>query len=120
MREKTEGWARSGLEVAMCAADLTLDLFAGPACGLNGSGGELAILTCVLDHLGEPILAIEVLEFAVGECICKITVDVNLSRRKRCLRTYPMTPIEERMRESLRFGSWKTVFNSEKIDSTYG
>lgn len=64
----------------MCTADLTLDLFAGPACGLDSSGRELAILACVLDHLGKPLLAIEVLEFAVGECICKITVDVSVDR----------------------------------------
>jgi hypothetical protein len=73
MREKVEEWARSSLESAVRTTDLTLDLFSGPACGLNGSGRELAILACVLDHCGEPLVAVEALEFAVGESICEVT-----------------------------------------------
>ena len=67
------------MNVAVRAADLTLDLFTGPACGLDGTRRELAVLACILDHCGEPLLAVELLEFAVGESICKITIAVSLA-----------------------------------------
>ena len=62
----------------MRATDLALDLFAGPACGLDGSGREFAVLACVLDHCCEPLLAVEALEFAIRESISKITTTVSL------------------------------------------
>lgn len=62
----------------MRTTDLTLNLFAGPACGLDGPGGEFSILSSILDHCGEPFLAIKSLELAVWERICKITGDVSL------------------------------------------
>jgi hypothetical protein len=34
--------------------------------------------------------------------------------------TYPITPIEERMRASLRFWSTQTMLSNWKMDSTYG
>jgi hypothetical protein len=71
------------------ATDLTLDLFTGPTCSLDGSGREFAVLACVLDHCSEPLLAVEVLEFAVGESICKVTVAVSLILDKESIKNLP-------------------------------
>ena len=108
------------MEVAVRSTNLTLDLLPGPTCSLDSTGREFAVLACILDHCGEPFLTIEALEFAAGECIREITVVVSLYSTNGPLRTYPITPIEERMRASLLFWSSQTMFNSEKIDSTYG
>ena len=61
----------------MRATYLALDLLASPTCGLDGTWGEFAVLACVLDHCGKPLLAVKVLEFAAGESICKVTVAVS-------------------------------------------
>lgn len=101
----------------MGAADLTLDLLACPACRLDGSGSEVAVLTSILDHCSEPVLAVKALEFAVRERIRKVAVAVRLGSSKRGQAAYPMTPIDERMSASLLFWSSQTIFNNEKIDS---
>ena len=56
---RSDSWAQSALDYAMSTADLTLDLFASPACGLDGPRRELAVLACILDHCRKPVLAVE-------------------------------------------------------------
>lgn len=58
---------------ALSAADLTLDLFAGPASSLNGAGLELAVLARLLDHGGQPIRTEGFNQLAIRISIGKIT-----------------------------------------------
>ena len=67
---------------ALRPANLALDLLAGPACRIDGSGLELAVLASILDHLGEPFSAVVGLEFSVREGIGKVTEIVSADRRE--------------------------------------
>ena len=73
----------------MSASYLTLDLFAGPACRLDSSRRKFAVLACVLDHGGEPVLAIKVLKLAVGKSISKVTANVSLAWKRNGERNLP-------------------------------
>lgn len=76
---------KSSLLNALSPADLTLDLLAGPAGCLNGSGLEFAILTGVLDHLGEPICTVVGSEFSVREGISKVAEEISIIPRDQTI-----------------------------------
>jgi hypothetical protein len=63
---------------ALSATDLTFDLLAGPACGVDGSGLEVSIYSSLFDHLSEPIRAVIIREFAMGEGLREITTMVSI------------------------------------------
>jgi hypothetical protein len=63
---------------ALRPTDLALDLLAGPACCLDGSTLEFAVLASILDHLGEPLCAVVRLELSMRESISKITEIVSI------------------------------------------
>lgn len=64
---------------ALRSADLALDLFAGPACRIDGSGLEFAVLASILNHLGEPVCAVVGLKFSMGEGIGEVTEVVSIA-----------------------------------------
>lgn len=64
---------------ALRSADLALDLFAGPACRLDGSGLEFTVLASILDHLGKPVCAVVGLELSMGEGIGEVTEVVSIA-----------------------------------------
>jgi hypothetical protein len=85
-------------------ANLALDLLASPACCVDSSDLELAVLASVLDHLGEPISAVVGRELSVRKGISKVPELVSIGRRQNSiLITHPITPIEARIRASLLF-----------------
>lgn len=67
---------------ALRSADLALDLFAGPACRLDGSGLEFAVLASILDHLGKPVCAVVGLELSMGKGIGEVTEVVSIAQRE--------------------------------------
>jgi hypothetical protein len=73
---------RSSLLNALAATDLALDLFTGPACSIDGSGLEIAVLASFLDHLGEPVGTVVLGKLAVGESVGKITNGVSRNKDK--------------------------------------
>ena len=86
---------------------LPLHLLPSPTSSLDGTALEVAIALCVLDHLGDPLGTVVVGVFAVGKCVCQISGEglVCLFRTKPAGMTHPMTPMADRSRASLRFGS---------------
>lgn len=87
-------------------AELTLDLLASPAGSVDCPGLELAVGLGLLDESSQPVLAEDVNELPVGISIGEIT-DYKLVWGKAMANkaTYPMTPMDARMRASLRFMS---------------
>ncbi len=67
---------------ALGSADLALDLLAGPACRIDGSGLEFAVLASILDHLGKPVCAVVGLELSMGEGVGEVTKAVSIARRE--------------------------------------
>lgn len=53
--------------------DLSLDLLTSPSSSLGGARSVVAIRSCILDHLRNPILTEEVGELSSWESICQIT-----------------------------------------------
>lgn len=66
----------NNLSHAGAHVDLALDLLAGPASGLDGPVTVLAGGASLPNKGGDPVVAEEGGELAVGESICEITVDV--------------------------------------------
>jgi hypothetical protein len=67
---------------ALRSADLTLDLFAGPACRIDGSGLEFTVLASILDHLGEPLCTVVGRELSMREGISEVTEFVSVGQRE--------------------------------------
>lgn len=57
----------------LAAAQLALDLLASPASRVNGSGLELSVGLCLLNHGGEPLLAESLDKLPIGIGIGKVT-----------------------------------------------
>jgi hypothetical protein len=74
-------WYRGGfsslLHDGLLAADLALDLFAGPAGSLDSAWLELAIGLGLLDQSSQPVLSEGVDELAVRESIGEVTDDTH-------------------------------------------
>jgi hypothetical protein len=62
---------------ALRATDLTLDLLAGPACGVDGPDLEVSVRSSLFDHLRQPVRAVVIREFAVGKGLREITAIVS-------------------------------------------
>jgi hypothetical protein len=100
--------------------NLTLDLFTCPTCGLDGSCLEVAVGLCLLDHCGQPVLTEGINKLAIGVGFGQVTkTTISNVRKRKSEQTYPMTPMEARMRDSLRFMSLAMAPRSEKIKGTY-
>lgn len=86
---------------------LTLDLFAGPACGVLSALREFLVGTSLASHVGEPLVAEVLADFAVGECLGDVAVQkVSNCREKQTLpQTYPSTPMLDLNNASVRLGS---------------
>lgn len=106
---------------SLCAGDLPFHLFTGPASGINGTPLKVPIRSSVLDQLRDPLRAVVFRIFSPGKGVCQIPAPmlVRQSLKRDRLAKYPMTPIADRKRASLRFGSCDTIFNNLKMDSTY-
>ncbi len=95
----------SGFLNTLGSTDLALDLLASPSCSVDGSGLEFTVLSCILNHLGEPVDTVVCGEFAVRESIRKITISSAMFHKGMRGFSYPMTPIDDRMSASLLFWS---------------
>lgn len=102
--------------------NLALDLLTGPAGSLDGALTVLASCPGLANQGGDPITTEVLGKLAVGEGISEIT-----GRRlalynilQGSFRTYPMTPMEERIKPSLRLPSWEMIWSSWKMDSMKG
>ena len=104
------GWtSRSGSGIhdstLMCSRELTLDLFPSPFRRLDRSSGEVSVGSGFFDELRDPFSTVVLRNFAVGESVCKIAVEllaVSYQRRVEEV-SNPTTPIAARSRPSLRF-----------------
>lgn len=106
---------------SLCAGDLSFHLFTGPASSINSTPLKVPIRSSVLDQLRNPFRAVVIRIFSSGKCICQIPAPMSACEflEHEQSEKYPMTPIADRKRASLRFGSCATIFNNLKIDSTY-
>ncbi len=56
---------------------LSLHLFTSPASSLDGTALKFAITLRFLDHLCDPFSTVVIGVFAVGECICQVSVQAT-------------------------------------------
>jgi hypothetical protein len=116
---------RSGLlHDILGASDLALNLFPSPAGSLDRAGLEFAVRTSLLDESSEPILTERFDQLAIRIRISKITGrSVSPTRGRTGLGmvgSYPMTPMEARIKGSLRLVSLAMELSKVKILVTYG
>ena len=109
----------------LCAADLALNLLASPSGRLNRPRLELAVRLGLLDHGSQPVLTEGVDEFAIGIGLGQVTSSksqrqVLLAEGVSAAGTYPMTPMDARIRASLRFMSLAMLLRRLKMVGTYG
>lgn len=98
---------------------MALDLLPRPPGGFDGARRKLPVLARLLDEASNPLLS---------KSIDKLPVRVGIGKvAKRCQHvsqllatraSYPMTPIDARISDSLRFWSLATVLRSWKIEDT--
>lgn len=99
---------------------LALDLFASPSGSFDRALLEIRVGLCLLDHGTEPILSERISELSTRVGIREITMSFvsTIVKVDQTGSTNPITPIEDRIKDSLRFISCATKLRSWKMDST--
>ena len=99
---------------------LALNLLPSPPSSVNCAWLEFAVGLGLLDHSSQPILSESIDKLTTGERLSKVTGKIvrngfpNIVLRT----TYPITPIDDRIKASLRFISCEMRLSSWKTDCT--
>jgi hypothetical protein len=107
------------LHDGLTATYLTLDLFSRPSSRPDCPWCEFTVGLGLLDHSSDKVGPERFGKLTIRECIGQIArFSVSWKRpqgEQWAEVTYPMTPIVERMRDSLRFMSWEIMLRSSKM-----